>query len=177
MVNKAIFLDRDGVLNHSIVKNGKSYPPASLEDFIIYDDALSALNSLKQQKFLLIVVTNQPDISRGTQVLSLVQQMNQHIISTLPVDHIEMSIDENSDTYKPNPGMLVNTAKKYDINLTQSYMIGDRWRDIGAGINAGCYKNILIDRGYSEDLVFKPDYVCSTLTQAKIYIIKQEEML
>ncbi len=177
MVNKAIFLDRDGVINHSSVKDGKPYPPASLKDFVIYADAICALTELKQREFLLIIVTNQPDIGRGTQDIAIVNQMHQKIMSTLPVDHIEMETDEFSDSYKPKPGMFLNAVKLFDINLSKSYMIGDRWRDIGAGMNAGCYKNILIDRDYSEDMVFKPDYVCYTLTQAKKYIIEQEGML
>ena len=177
MVNKAIFLDRDGVINHPVVKDGKPYPPVSLEDFVIYDDALNVLSELKQQKFLLIVVTNQPDINRGTQDIATVNQMHHKIMCTLPIDHIEMAIDEMSYDYKPKPGMFLNAVKLFGINLAQSYMIGDRWRDIGAGINAGCYKNILLDRVYSKDMIFKPDYVCSTLTQAKKYIIEQEGML
>ena len=177
VVNKAIFLDRDGVINHPFIKDGKPYPPMSLEDFVIYDDALNVMSELKQRKFLLIVVTNQPDINRGTQDIAIVNKMHQKIMGVLPVDHIEMALVEAGDDYKPKPGMLLNTAKNFDIDLAKSYMIGDRWRDIGAGINAGCYKNILLDRSYSEDMIFKPDYVCDTLTQAKNYIFEQEGML
>ena len=174
MNNKAVFLDRDGVLNKPIIRNGKPYPPADEKEFEIYDDALTSLNQLKERGFCIIVVTNQPDILRGLQSSQVVDKFHKMLNDALPIDHIEMCIDENGSGYKPLPGMIVASAKKFFINIKNSYMIGDRWRDIGAGVNAGCKKNILIDRGYSEKMLYTPDYICISLAEAVEKIIQIE---
>ncbi len=157
-----------------MIRAGKPFPPQTLEEFKIYEDAHGALNEFKRGGFKLIVVTNQPDISRDTQLVEVVEAMHQKLIDNLPLDSIRICIDEGSSDYKPNPGMLLKAAEEFGIKLKKSYMIGDRWRDIGAGINAGCYKTILLDRNYTEKMIFNPDYICNTLTQAKDYIIEQE---
>ncbi len=171
---KAVFLDRDGVLNYSIIRANKPFPPQTLEEFKIYEDAFEALKKLKKWGFNLIVATNQPDIARNHQTPDVVETMHQKLIDKLPLDSIKMCTDETSSDYKPLPGMLLKSAKEFGLNLKESYMIGDRWRDIGAGVNAGCYKTILLDRNYNEKMIFNPDYICNTLTQATDYIIKQE---
>ena len=172
MKNKTAFFDRDGVLNHSIVRDGKPYPPSSLNELVIYDDAAACIEKLKAHGFFIIVVTNQPDVGRGTQNIEIVNAINDALMQSLQIDHIEMCIDEKSDCYKPLPGMLLNCSKKFNIDLKNSYMIGDRWRDVGAGKNANCKKTILLESGYHEDLIYTPDYICDTLTQATHYIMR-----
>ncbi|MEZ5405584.1 MAG: HAD-IIIA family hydrolase [Verrucomicrobiia bacterium] len=145
---RAIFLDRDGVLNVPLIKEGKPYPPQTLEAFEIYPEAVEACHLLKKQGFLLIVVTNQPDVERGTQFKPVIEAMHSKMNQLLPLDHIEVCYDSGntaSDFRKPAPGMILKTAKLFNVDLSQSFMIGDRWRDIDCGYNANC-KTIFINQ-------------------------------
>ena len=149
---RAVFLDRDGVINRARVQNGKPYPPANVAELEIVPDAADALADLKRHGFLLIVVTNQPDVARGSQRRDTVEQIHQVLASALPLDQILVcyhSGEDRCDCRKPSPGLLIQAAREHQIDLTQSLMVGDRWRDIDAGLNAGC-KTVLIDYGYQE---------------------------
>jgi D-glycero-D-manno-heptose 1,7-bisphosphate phosphatase len=149
---RAVFLDRDGVINRPRVKDGKPFPPANTEELEIIPDAFTALPDLKQHGFLLIVVTNQPDVSRGTQQRGVVEQINLALASALPLDQLLVcyhSEEDKCDCRKPLPGLLVRAAREYQIDLHRSFMVGDRWRDIDAGHNAGC-QTVLIDYAYKE---------------------------
>jgi D-glycero-D-manno-heptose 1,7-bisphosphate phosphatase len=149
---KAIFLDRDGVLNEAIVRDGKPYPPRTLEEFRIVEDAPEALRKLKDAGYLLIVVTNQPDVARGTASMETMQTFDAALRAALPIDDILSCFHDDSDhcdCRKPKPGLLLAAAQKHNIDLGGSYMIGDRWRDIDAGADAGC-RTILIDHRYAE---------------------------
>src|SRR5665648_280251 len=146
-IRKAIFLDSDGVLNTAIMKDEKPAAPTTLAELEIPDEVKPALDKLKAAGYLLICVTNKPDIERGLMTQAEVDAIYAKMRSVLPLDDVCICYVENSDCYKPNPGLLLDAAKKYSIDLVQSYMIGDRWRDIAAGQNAGC-KTIWIDRGY-----------------------------
>lgn len=149
---RAIFLDRDGVINHSVIRSGKPYPPDSLTETTIPEDVPSSLQKLKAKGFLLVVVTNQPDVAKGKQRKEVVESINQFLCSKLPIDDIFVCYHTDSDQCdcrKPKPGMLLDAAKKWNIDLAESFMVGDRWRDIEAGINAGC-KSLFIDFGYDE---------------------------
>lgn len=177
-LNKAIFLDRDGVLNTPLVTDGRPYAPRTIDEFKLYEGITPSLLAAKEAGYLLIVVTNQPDVARGLVAKEAVLKMHQNIFDCFPVDHIETCFETESDAstcYKPKPGMLNKSADIFNINLSESYMIGDRWRDIGAGINAGCKESIFIDRKYEEELVFEPDYKCINLQAAINYILKREK--
>jgi D-glycero-D-manno-heptose 1,7-bisphosphate phosphatase len=163
--NKACFLDRDGVINRAIVKEGKPYPPEGLSDFEILPGVVEGLRALRKSGYLLIVITNQPDVGRGTQKKEVVEAMHQRLLQDLPLDDIEVCYDEASERYKPLPGMILDSAKKHQVDLASSYMIGDRWRDIGAGKAAGCL-TIFIDRKYSEKMIETPNFVCFSLKEA-----------
>ena len=171
---KAIFLDRDGVLNRSLIRDGKPIPPPSLEQFEILPGVAEALQVLKHQGYKLIVVTNQPDISRGTQSPEMLAAMHQILTAQLPLDDILVcphTDEDHCDCRKPRPGMLLAAARKHNIDLANSYMIGDRWRDIEAGYNAGC-KTILVDYGYSERRPDRePDLRVTSLREAADWII------
>ena len=175
MKNKAVFLDRDGVLNKAIVRNGKPYPPASLAEFEILPDVKEALLQLKAAGYLLIVVTNQPDVGRGTQQQSEVEAMHEWLRRKLPLDAIYIcyhGYDGECECRKPKPGMLIEAAKKYDIDLRQSYIVGDRSKDIDAGHAGECH-TILIDYGYCERLNTIPDFTTDTLKSAAKWILLQ----
>jgi len=166
MSSKAIFLDSDGVLNTAIIKNGIPAAPTTLAELEIPDEVKPCLDKLKAAGYLLICVTNKPDIERGLMTQEVVDAIYNKMREILPLDDVCICYVENSDCYKPKPGLLLSAAKKYDIDLAESYMIGDRWRDIGAGQNAGC-KTIWIDRGYSEKKPVPPaDYTVFSLTEA-----------
>jgi D-glycero-D-manno-heptose 1,7-bisphosphate phosphatase len=164
---KAVFLDRDGVLNRAFVRGGKPYPPATLDEFEILPDVPEALDILAAAGFLLIVATNQPDVARGIQSRATVEAMHRRLRETLPLDDIRACYEEDGPAcrcYKPKPGMLLDAASDFGIDLNASYMVGDRWRDVGCGKAAGCY-TLLIDRGYREPLPVAPDVTCLSLLE------------
>lgn len=167
--NLAVFLDRDGVLNEAIIKKGLPYPPSSLIELTIMEETISALKKLKLAGFLLIVVTNQPDVARGTQTKNVVEEINMELKNKLQIDDFIVCYHDDVDNCncrKPKPGMLLDGAVKHDINIDQSYMIGDRWRDIEAGFAAGC-TTIHIYKNYNEKSSLLPaNYSVSSLSEA-----------
>jgi D-glycero-D-manno-heptose 1,7-bisphosphate phosphatase len=172
---KAIFLDRDGVLNKAISKNGKPHPPASLAELIIIDGVADALSLLKKNNFLLIVVTNQPDVARGKTEKNVVEKINCALKQTLPIDDFFVCYHDDidkCDCRKPLPGLILQAAKKYDIDLKTSFMVGDRWKDIAAGTKAGC-KTIWIDADYNELKPQSPNFITCSLLLAANWILQQ----
>jgi D-glycero-D-manno-heptose 1,7-bisphosphate phosphatase len=172
---KAIFLDSDGVLNKAILKDGKPVAPRTLAELVIPDEVKPSLDKLKAAGYLLICLTNKPDVERGLTTKGDVDAIYAKIRSELPLDDVFICYSENSDCYKPKPGLLLAASKKYDINLAQSYMIGDRWRDIEAGQNAKC-KTVWIDRGYAEKKPDPPaDYTVHSLTEGVEWILGKNQ--
>jgi D-glycero-D-manno-heptose 1,7-bisphosphate phosphatase len=151
-MNRAVFLDRDGVLTRALVRDGKAYAPVTPDEMEIAPDAPAALASLKAAGFLLVVVTNQPDVARGVTRREDVEQMHATLRSALPLDACYVCYHDDADACtcrKPLRGMLLQAAAAHEIDLAASYMVGDRWRDIDAGAAAGC-RTVWIDRGYRE---------------------------
>ena len=172
MRNKAVFFDRDGVLNEAIVKNGKPYPPSTLDQLVIPTDVGPALQLLKDAGFILLGATNQPDVARSTTPKNLVEAINQKLLNELPLREIFTCFHDdnhNCDCRKPLPGLLQQGAKKYDVDLTQSYMIGDRWKDIEAGKRAGC-KTIWLNKNYQETIPQQPHFIATNLLAAAKWI-------
>ena len=173
---RAVFLDRDGVLNQAIVRDGKPYPPAGIDELIVVAEAPASLQSLKHAGFLLLVVTNQPDISRGTQALAAVDAIHRALRQALPLDDFFLCPHDDRDhcdCRKPRPGLLLRGAEKYHIDLSRSFMVGDRWRDIEAGASAGC-ATVWIDFGYREQRSsVKPSATVHSLSAAVDWILAQ----
>ena len=171
---KAVFLDRDGVINESVVRDGKPYPPATIEEFRIYADAAEALGRLKAAGYRLIVVTNQPDVGRGTTPRSTVDSINAALQRALPVDEVLVCFHDDRDgcdCRKPKPGLLLEAAGRHGIDMQRSFMVGDRWRDIDCGAAAGC-RSVLIDRGYRErSSDHPPDFRTDSLAGAAEWIL------
>ena len=170
---KAVFLDRDGVLNAAIVKNGKPFPPSSINTLEILPGVKEALVRLRKSKYLLIVITNQPDFVRGKISKERVEEINQYILNNLPLDEVLTCFHDDEDhceCRKPKPGAILKVAEKYSLDLKSCYMVGDRWRDISAGFNAGC-KTIFIDYGYSEKQPECPDFKVQSLFEASKIIL------
>lgn len=173
-MRRAVFLDRDGVINRARVRDGKPCSPATLAEFEILPGVADALESLDRAGLLLIVATNQPGVAQGTQKREVVEAMHCRLLDELPLDDIKVCYEIDSPTctcYKPKPGMLLEAARERSIDLARSYMVGDRWRDVGAGKAAGCY-TVFIDRHYSEPLTDEPDAVCTDLIEAAAIILQ-----
>jgi len=157
---RAVFLDRDGVLNVPIFRDGRSYAPRSMDEYCLYEDAPSSLARLKSRGFFLVVVTNQPDVGNGISPQSLVDAFHQRLMRDLPLDTIKMCCHAQKDgcgCRKPRPGMLLEAAREFDICLADSFMVGDRGSDVEAGRLCGA-RTIFIDRGYTEP---KPRHACA----------------
>lgn len=169
---RAVFMDRDGVLNEPVVRNGKPYPPAGLDTFTLLPGVVEACDRLAEAGFIQVVVTNQPDVARGTQDRSIVDAMHQVLRSALPIDAIYVCVHDGMDgcdCRKPSPGMLIQAATDFGLDLRRSFMVGDRWRDVEAGQEAGC-RTIFIDRGYSEQHPIHPDVVVPDFPAAVAWI-------
>lgn len=169
---RAVFLDRDGVLNRAIVRDGKPYPPSSVGELQILPGVPEALRRLKAAGFVLIVVSNQPDVARGATRRETVEAINVALAGSLPVDEFVMCYHDSGDgcrCRKPRPGMIIDAAGRWRIDLPASFMVGDRWRDVEAGLAAGC-KTIFIDYGYSEKQPEHADLRVGSLSEALGFI-------
>jgi D-glycero-D-manno-heptose 1,7-bisphosphate phosphatase len=178
-MNRAVFLDRDGVINRAVVRDGKPYPPASVAEFELLPGVEEACARLKAAGWLVVVATNQPDVGRGTQRREDVEAMHAAMTARLPIDRVEVCYDpgqgQSSEFRKPAPGMLLRAAREQDIDLARSWMIGDRWRDIDCGAAAGC-RTIFIDYGYDEKLRAPPDFRAPSLfAAAELLLVLERE--
>lgn len=174
-VRRAVFLDRDGVINRALERDGKPYPPTSLAEFEILPGVAEACVKLKQAGYLLVVATNQPDVGRGTLAQLVVDSIHAHMAKVLPIDRVEVCFHpgkgaSDCDCRKPKPGMLLRAARELGIDLAQSWMVGDRWRDVDCGHAAGC-RTVFIDYGYDEALRQIPDFRVKNLTEAAQVIL------
>ena len=171
---RAVFLDRDGVINRALVRNGRPYPPMQLTELEILPGVKTALLSLRQAGYLLIVVTNQPDVARGALSRQVVEEMHSALENQLTIDEFRTCYHDDDDhcaCRKPKPGALFSSAEDHEIDLPQSYMVGDRWRDIEAGRLAGC-RTIFIDYGYEEAQPEQFDFKVKSLAQATEIILR-----
>lgn len=174
-MNRVVFLDRDGVINRAIIRDGMPYPPASVEQTEIFPDAPEALALLKRLGMRLAVISNQPDVARGTQTRENVEAINAFLAAKLPLDRFEVCFHddaENCACRKPKPGLIQSAALALDGDPTAGFMVGDRWRDIEAGRAARC-RTIWIDRGYNEKSPSGYDYRTTSLLEAAKWIVQQ----
>jgi len=170
---RAVFLDRDGVINRSLVRKRKPFAPVTLEEFEIFPGVAEALLSLRRAGFLNIVVTNQPDIATGKQSPETLDAMHSVLMNQLAIDKIAVCMHVDADECvcrKPKPGLLLDAARELNIDLAESWMIGDRWRDVAAGQKAGC-KCCFIDYNYDEKRPEKPYVAVKSLTEAVALIM------
>ena len=175
MSRTAVFLDRDGVINRAVVRDGTPHPPASVEDLEILPSVPAALHALRELGYALIVVTNQPDVARGSASRASVDAIHQRLSSELKLDAIFACFHDDADECdcrKPKPGLLVRAAGDFGIDLSQSFMVGDRWRDVEAGRRAGC-RTFFIDCGYPETAPPSCDYRVASLMEAARLIAAQ----
>ena len=175
MSRSAVFLDRDGVLVETTVRDGIPRPVASIAELEVLPGVPAACAELRAAGFLLIVVTNQPDVARGTQTAAVVEELNSELRRALPLDDVFVCPHDDADgcdCRKPQPGMLLAAAERWDIDLEASFLVGDRWRDIEAAHRAGC-RAVFVDRGYAEPLVSEPAATVGNLQEAAEWILRQ----
>lgn len=174
--NRAVFLDRDGVINHALVVDGKPFAPTDPGDFVLLPDVALALEKLRLAGYLCVVVTNQPDLSTGRQSRSTLDALHAGLLRELAIDAIKVC--PHTDVArcacrKPAPGLILESAEELDIDLSRSFMVGDRWRDMAAGQAAGCKQVFFIDYGYLEQRPIAPFTVVTSLASAVELIIDQ----
>jgi D-glycero-D-manno-heptose 1,7-bisphosphate phosphatase len=166
--NKAVFLDRDGVIVIPEFRNGRSFAPRRLEDYRFYPHAAENLRRLKNAGYLLLVVTNQPDVGRGLISIKIMNEMHRRLIAEFPVEQVKVCAhrqDENCGCRKPAPKLLLDAADELNIDLAQSFMVGDRGTDVEAGRAAGC-RTVFIDLGYSESKPKSAAFTVNSLAEA-----------
>jgi D-glycero-D-manno-heptose 1,7-bisphosphate phosphatase len=169
---KAVFLDADGVLNESIMVNNKPAAPTSVDKLVIPKEVKPNLDVLKKAGYLLICITNKPDIARGLMTQQDVDSIFKKLRSTLPLNDIYVCYQEGSDCYKPKPGLILSAKEKYHIDLTKSYVVGDRCTDVQCGQAASC-KTIWMNRHYPLEKLPDPpaDFTTESFTDAVNWIL------
>jgi D-glycero-D-manno-heptose 1,7-bisphosphate phosphatase len=176
MMRPGIFLDRDGVINRPRIRGHKPYAPRSLAELELLPGVPAALRALKAGGYCLVVVTNQPDVARGTVPRSVVDGMNDWLKSVLPLDAVLTCAHDDADRCqcrKPSPGLITQAARELGLECAASYMIGDRWRDIEAGRRAGC-RTFFVDCGYDEQVPQSYDFRVSSLPDAARIILQRD---
>jgi D-glycero-D-manno-heptose 1,7-bisphosphate phosphatase len=171
-MTRAVFLDRDGVLNAGVVKQGRPFAPTSIDELQILPGVAQALTRLRAAGFVLVVVTNQPDVARGMTKRAAVEAIHEKMRAMLPLDDVRVCFHDDHDDCacrKPKPGLLYAAAVDCEIQLDRSFMVGDRWRDIDAGRAAGC-TTVLVNR-FSEPAAIEPDVELADLPAATDWIL------
>jgi D-glycero-D-manno-heptose 1,7-bisphosphate phosphatase len=166
----AVFLDRDGVLNHLVTRDGVPVSPRQLEDFRLAEDAGPAVRQLHDCGLLVFVVTNQPDIARGRLAPENLARMSDMLYEFLGVDEVAVCPHDDGDgcgCRKPRPGLLLGLAERWNVDLRRSFVVGDSWKDVEAGRRVGC-RTILLDRARGGACT--PDRVVATLREAVLTI-------
>lgn len=170
---RAVFLDRDGVLNRALVRDGRPFPPRRPQDLEILPGVSEACASLRKAGFVLVVVTNQPDVARGTLSAEVLSALHEELVSRIPIDAVlwcPHDDDDGCSCRKPSPGLLLEAAERFSLDLRSSVMVGDRWRDVEAGERAGC-RTVFVDAGYTEQRPEGPDLTVTSLAEAVPWIM------
>jgi D-glycero-D-manno-heptose 1,7-bisphosphate phosphatase len=171
----AVFLDRDGVLNRVFVRDGVTHPPAHLGELELLPGVREAVRRLADAGFALVVVTNQPDVARGVQTRTVVEAMHDRLQSELPLLEVLSCYHDNADgcpCRKPRPGLLLEAARRWGLDLRRSFLVGDRWSDVLAGQAAGCRAALLVETSYSGRERCRPDHCVADLPAAADWIIR-----
>ena len=176
-MRRAVFVDRDGVLNASIVHDGRPHPPESVAELSFLPGVRERLAELRGLGFLVVCVTNQPDVARGTVAQAAVDQINARVRDEMGLDDLLVCCHDDRDECecrKPRPGLLFEAARRLGIDLRSSYMIGDRWKDVACGTAAGC-ATVFVDYGYAEPFQGPPPvHISPTAAAGFDYIISKE---
>lgn len=175
MVVSAVVLDRDGVINQVRLVDGRPHPPQSVDDLHLIEGVIEAVAQLREAGIRVFCMTNQPDVARGVVNLETVTQINEVIREQLHLDEIYVCVHDDADNCacrKPKPGGILYFIEKYALEPSETYVIGDRWRDVEAGRNAGC-RTIYIESEYDEKKPDSPDRVAVSLWAAASLIMEE----
>jgi D-glycero-D-manno-heptose 1,7-bisphosphate phosphatase len=167
MGRPAVFLDRDGVLNEAVLRDGRPHPPATADEVVLRPGAAAACARLRAAGFALVMITNQPDIARGTTTRAAVDRINDRVVAELGLDAACVCPHDDADACacrKPAPGLILDAAERFDVDLGASLMVGDRWRDIAAGAAAGV-STVWVRSTYRERAPRDPDHVIDRLDE------------
>jgi D-glycero-D-manno-heptose 1,7-bisphosphate phosphatase len=170
---RAVFLDRDGVLNRVRLVDGRPHPPRTPAELELLPGVDSACRTLHDAGWLLVVVTNQPDVARGATSRAEVEALNAALARRLPLDDVRVCFHDDADDCacrKPRPGLLRDAARTWNVELPASVMVGDRWRDVDAGREAGC-RTVFVDHGYDERRPAAVDLTVGSLAEAVPWIL------
>ena len=166
-------MDRDGVVNRSKLVDGVTKPPATIAEVEILEGVIEAIKILKAHDFIPVVVTNQPDVARGVTTRSQVEAINAHIGSITNIEFFYTCFHDDTDLCncrKPAPGLIYLASQELHLSVTESFLVGDRWRDISAGQSAGC-QTFFIDYSYSERMPIMPFRKVSSLLEATYLVV------
>jgi D-glycero-D-manno-heptose 1,7-bisphosphate phosphatase len=180
MVARAVFLDRDGVLNANIERDGRPVAPWRLEDYEILSGVGEAVGELKRAGYITVVVTNQPDIATGRCSRATLDAMHEMLRRHVEIDDIRVCPHVDTDACacrKPKPGMLLDAAADHGIALDQSWLVGDRWRDVAAGHAAGCRSILVGDWDGDAPAGMQPAYARATSLPDAVMVILREDRL
>jgi D-glycero-D-manno-heptose 1,7-bisphosphate phosphatase len=180
MVARAVFLDRDGVLNANIARDGRLVAPWRLEDYEILPGVPEAVSALKRAGFVTVVVTNQPDIATGRSTRATLDAMHDKLRRHVAIDDIRVCPHVDADACacrKPKPGMILAAAADHAIALDRSWLAGDRWRDIVAGHAAGCRSILVGDWDGDVPAGMRPAYARANSLPEAVSVILREDHL
>lgn len=170
---RAVFFDRDGVLNAALLRKGRPFSPRVPAELRIEPDAPAAADRLRAEGFRLFAVTNQPDVARGLLAPEDLAAMMNAVAVTVRLDDWRVCTHDDADgchCRKPRPGMIADLAAKWNVDLARSFIVGDTVRDVGAGRAAGC-TTILLRRSYNQDV--DADVIVHTLEEAAERIVER----
>jgi D-glycero-D-manno-heptose 1,7-bisphosphate phosphatase len=177
-LRRAVFFDRDGVLNEAVVRDRKPFPPTSVAEVRFSSGARDAVIELRAAGFATVCVTNQPDVARGTLDRDVAESINRYVAESLGLDDFVACYHDDRDDCpcrKPKPGMIFDAASRLSLDVTRSYLVGDRWKDIEAGFAAGC-RTVFVDRSWDErGGTAKPDARVETPLDATRWILNDSK--
>lgn len=171
ITHRAVFFDRDGVINEVILRDGQPVSPRRLEDFVFKDGIRDVVHQLKSAGYKVIVISNQPDLARGHITQEILDRMSQKMREEISIDDIFICPHDDHhqcSCRKPNPGMILQAAEKWGLDLKTSYFVGDTWKDMEAGKTAGC-QTILVDAIYNREV--HSDFRVKSLAEATSIIL------
>lgn len=176
MAQRAVFLDRDGVLNRAFPDGRSTRPPRGLAELEILPGVAAALARLRAAGFVLVGVSNQPDVARGVSDIASVEAVNVELKARLPLADILTCLHDDADRCacrKPLPGLLLEAAQRFELDVARSFMVGDRWSDVVAGQAAGCESSLLLEGPFSQRERCQPDWRGDGLAPAADWILER----
>ena len=174
MTRRAVFLDRDGVLNRAYVENGVPVPPRTADRFELLPGVVETCRAFAEAGLALVVVTNQPDLARGALDVDELEAMHTLLRAELPLDDVVVCPHDGKEgcwCRKPRPGMILDAARRLGLDLDHSVAVGDRWRDIDAAHRAGV-ASVWIDWGLGEPLKDSPGARFGSLAEARDHVMR-----